>query len=119
MERPERRPTCMPTPDDAASKADLHDLEERMLDRIGKLEERMLERNEKLEGRMLERNEKLEERLLQRIEKVETNMLTAFRMWARRSDARQKTTTVLVNSFDERLGNLEDEVADIRDKLKP
>ncbi|MDQ2841138.1 MAG: hypothetical protein M3Y72_08905 [Acidobacteriota bacterium] len=61
---------------------------------------------------------KVEERLLQRIEKVETNLLTAFRTWARRSDTRQKATSTLVNSFDERLGDLEDQVADLRDKLR-
>ncbi len=59
----------------------------------------------------------LENRLLQRIEKVETNLLTAFRTWARRSDTRRTPTTILVNNFDERLGNLEEEAADIRDKI--
>lgn len=61
----------------------------------------------------------LEERLLLRIEQAETNLLTAFRTWARRSDTRQKASSALVNSFDERLGDLEDQVADLRDKLKP
>jgi hypothetical protein len=60
----------------------------------------------------------LEVRMLERIEKVETHMLTEFRMWARRSDTRQKASTILVNSFDERLGDLENQVAELRDKLK-
>jgi hypothetical protein len=56
----------------------------------------------------------LEVRLLERIEKVETHMLTEFRLWARRSDTRQKASTILVNSFDERLGDLENQVAELR-----
>ncbi len=47
-----------------------------------------------------------ENRLLERIEKVETNLLNAFRVWARRSDTRMKANSILVNSFDERLGEL-------------
>ncbi|MGH9609411.1 MAG: hypothetical protein ACRD34_07005 [Bryobacteraceae bacterium] len=52
------------------------------------------------------------------MEKVETHLLTEFRVWARRSDTRVKANTILINSFDERLGDLENQVADLRDKLK-
>ena len=75
------------------------------------LEERLLEKTEtQLDG--------LEERLLARLEKAETHLLTEFRLWARRSDTRQKATSILVNSFDERLGDLEDQVSDLRDRIK-
>lgn len=89
-------------------------------------ESRILERIEKsetnLESRILERIEKsetnLEVRILERIEKSETNLLNAFRSWARRSETRTKANSILVNSFDERLGDLEDQVAEIKDKIR-
>ncbi|MGH9638713.1 MAG: hypothetical protein ACRD3Y_01520 [Bryobacteraceae bacterium] len=60
----------------------------------------------------------IEMRMLERMEKVETHLLTEFRVWARRSDTRVKANTILINSFDERLGDLENQVADLRDKLE-
>jgi hypothetical protein len=59
----------------------------------------------------------LERRILERIEKSETNLLLAFRRWSVSAETHQKVNDLLVRSFDDRLGNLEDRVNDLERRI--
>jgi len=57
------------------------------------------------------------EQVFERIEKSETNLLLAFRKWAVSAETHQKVNDLLVRSFDDRLGNLEDRVNDLERRI--
>ncbi|MGH9584022.1 MAG: hypothetical protein ACRD4O_13930 [Bryobacteraceae bacterium] len=56
--------------------------------------------------------------IFERLDRLEAEFVAEFRMWTRRFDARQESITVLVSSFDRRMGDLENQVAELRDRLK-
>lgn len=83
---------------------------------LGQMEERLLQHTERVRMELLEQAARLHMESLERTQKVETTLLKDFRKWAISFESRFKANDALVVGFNERLVSVEERLSDLENR---